>query len=56
MNEKIKEIIENNLGSGFDYETKDFKKFLIEICELQKDECANQFNNIFISLGKNVAE
>ena len=46
MNNKIKEIIETNLGTGFDYETKEFKRFLIEICEFQKQSIVNDLDNI----------
>ena len=54
MNDKIKAIIENNLGNGFDYETKEFKIFLIEICQEQINECAK--HDVVPINYKNIAE
>ena len=57
MNDKIKEILNVITANGMRELTEDrLNQFAIEICELQKNECAEQFENIFISLGKNVAE
>jgi hypothetical protein len=70
MNDKIKQVLKNHnilypqinetertKVTSLSLSVSIFEKILIDICELQKEECAEEFNNIFISLNsKNVAE
>lgn len=58
MNEKIKEILAKNHLSNLANENI-FKNAIIEICELQKEECASKVIDHykqFITNSKNIAE
>jgi len=58
MNDKIKEILNEITANGMRELTEErLNQFAFEICELQKEECAEEFENIFISINtKNIAE
>jgi hypothetical protein len=58
MNDKVKEILNEITANGMRELTEErLNQFAFEICELQKEECAEEFENIFISINtKNIAE
>ena len=57
MNDKVKKILNNITANGMRELTEErLNQFAIEICELQKEQCAEQSDNIFVILHENVAE
>jgi hypothetical protein len=58
MNDKIKKVLNTITANGMRELTEErLNQFAFEICELQKEECAEEFENIFISINtKNIAE
>ena len=55
MNDKIKEILIKH--GVYNADTNNcINNAIIEICELQKEQCAEQSDSIFVILHENVAE
>ena len=69
MNDKIKQVLKNHnivypqinenertKVTSLNLSVSIFEKILIDICELQKEQCAEQSRDIFVILHENVAE